>query len=174
MVRITIIGLLIVFVLTACGGQEAELLPATETPIIPTRTPSPTATPRQLAPTLPPISTRTSTTIPEPTLSPTQETIPDLSGVTLYEVTHLMDPSMFQVSMDGWPANMPEDTIVRVGMNIFTCDVLFPDLFPNRVYCWGKAPASGTEVKIQVILEKVPLPLLEISFRVPYPSDDEN
>ncbi|MEJ2485603.1 MAG: hypothetical protein P8Y68_07700, partial [Anaerolineales bacterium] len=40
------------------------------------------------------------------------------------------------------------------------------------VYCWGKAPASGTEVKIQVILEKVPLPLLEISFRVPYPSDE--
>ena len=81
---------------------------------------------------------------------------------------------MFQVSMDGWPANMPEDSIVRVGMEIFTCDILFPDLFPDRVYCWGKAPTSGTEVKLQVILEEVPLPLLEISFRVPYPSDDEN
>jgi len=107
-------------------------------------------------------------------MTPVPEMIPDLSGVTLYEVTHLMDPNMFQVSMDGWPNNMPEDAIVRVGMEIYTCDILFPDLFPQRVYCWGRAPTSGTEVEIQVILEEVPLPLLEISFRVPYPSDEGN
>jgi hypothetical protein len=85
-----------------------------------------------------------------------------------------MDPRMFQVSMNGWPSDMPEDTIVRVGLEFYTCEILFPDRFPGRVYCWGRAPEKGTEVKIQVILEDIPKPLLEIPFRVPYPSGEDN
>jgi len=98
--------------------------------------------------------------------------LPDFAGVTLYEVTHLMDPRWFQVSMDGWPADVPEDVVVRVGQEFYTCDILFPDEFPNRVYCWGFAPRKGTDVTIQVIVEDVPKPLLEIPFRVPYPSNE--
>ena len=103
---------------------------------------------------------------------PSPAALPDFSGVELYEVTHLMDPRMFQVSMDGWPDVVPENLIVRVGFEFYTCEVLFPERFPNRVYCWGKAPPKGTEVKIQVIVEDVPGSLLEIPFVVPYPSND--
>jgi len=122
-------------------------------------TPNPTST-------VEPTATEEILTTEEP------QPLPDLSGVTLYEVTHLMDPRWFQVSMDGWPADVPEDVIVRVGLEFYTCEVLFPDQFPNRVYCWGFAPPKGTDVTIQVILEDVPKPLLEIPFRVPYPSDE--
>lgn len=163
---------IVMLILAGCGGKVQESPLPTETALPPTHTPAPSATPRQMVPSPTAFSTREPTSTPGPIQTQTPESLPDLSGVSLHEVTHLMDPRLFQVSMNGWPEDLPEDVIVRVGLEIYSCEVLFPDLFPNRVYCWGKAPPRGTEVKIQVILEDVPLPLLEIPFRVPYPSSD--
>ena len=172
MVRTFLFVTLMILLTSACGGQEDLPVLPSATPVPPTRTPSPSPTPRQMA--LTPTSTPDVVPTTSGSLSATEvpEDLPDFSGVTLYEVTHLMDPRWFQVSMDGWPADVPEDLIVRVGTELFTCEILFPDQFPHRVYCWGFAPPKGTEVTIQVIMEKVAQPLLEIPFRVPYPSDE--
>jgi len=172
MVKTATLCILIVLLISACGAQEEIPVLPSATPVPPTRTPAPSPTPRQMALTPSPTSTAEPTATAEPAATEEPETLPDFSGVTLYEVTHLMDPRWFQVSMDGWPADVPEDAIVRVGLEFYTCEILFPEQFPNRVYCWGFAPPKGTDVIIQVILEDVPKPLLEIPFRVPYPSDE--
>ena len=158
--------------LAGCGGEVQESLTPSATPVPPTRTPSPSSTPRQVAATPTPQSTNVPRATEETQATQAPDALPDFSGVTLYEATHLMDPRWFQVSMDGWPADVPEGVVVRVGLEFYTCDILFPDQFPNRVYCWGFAPPKGTDVIIQVILEDLPKPLLEIPFRVPYPSDE--
>ena len=170
MLRTAVLSIMILIFLTACGSQAEQPVFPTETPVPPpTRTPEPTLTPRQLASPTP-----TATEVSSPGSEPTSVPLPDLSGVELYEVTHLMDPRLFQVSMDGWPTDLSDDLVVRVGMEIYTCDVLFPERFPNRVYCWGFAPPRGTEVTLQVILENVAEPLLEIPFTVPYPSNEDS
>ena len=166
------LGVVFLLMLAGCGGETQESPPPTATPVLPTRTPSPSPTPRQMVATPSPRSTHVPTATEQIPATQAPAALPDFSGVTLYEATHLMDPRMFQVSMDGWPADVPEDVVVRVGLEFYTCDILFPDQFPNRVYCWGFAPPKGTDVTIQVILEDLPKPLLEIPFRVPYPSDE--
>lgn len=94
-----------------------------------------------------------------------------MSGVTLLEITYLEDTRYFQVAFEGWPENTPENLIVRVDKEIYTCDVLFPAKYPDRLFCWGLAPRKGTNVTVQVIIEDIPNPLLEIPFTVPYPKD---
>ena len=94
-----------------------------------------------------------------------------MSGVTLLEITYLEDTRYFQVAFEGWPENTPENLIVRVDKEIYTCDVLFPAKYPDRLFCWGLAPRKGTNVTVQVIIEDIHNPLLEIPFTVPYPKD---
>ena len=85
-----------------------------------------------------------------------------------------MDPRYFQVTFEGWPSNVPDDVIVRVDKEIYDCDILFPADYPDRLYCWGLAPRRGTNVTVQVILENIPSPLLEIPITVPYPSGGDD
>ena len=161
--------MVLVLVLLAGCASPAEIENSTNSLPAPTESSSPTTLPTQ------PIDVQPTATL-EVTLSPqpteredTTGDLPDLSGLTLYQVTHLMDPRYFQVSLNGWPEGLPEDLIVRVDTEIYTCELLFPEEFPQRVYCWGLAPKPGKPVALQVILEDVARPLLEISFTVPKP-----
>lgn len=111
---------------------------------------------------------------PEPTSTPVEETpvkteapLTDFSDVTLYRATHLMDPSNFQVSLDNWPEDLGYAVVVLVDGKIFRCDELFPEEYPNRVYCWGPAPEVETRVTLIVAREEDLEALLEIPFVVP-------
>jgi hypothetical protein len=166
-ITITIL-LMLVMVVSACAPQAEPTLVAT---LVPTRNipniPDPTSTPRQQFTQTTYTPTVELTFTPEP--ATTEPPLPDLSGVTLYEATHLMDPRYFQVALAGWPEGIPEGIVVRVGKEIFECDLLFPQKYPDRLYCWGLAPPKGTQVMLQVIMENVARPLLEITFMVPWP-----
>lgn len=89
--------------------------------------------------------------------------------MTLYRATHLMDPSNFQISLDNWPEDLGYQVVVFVDGKIFRCDELFPEEYPNRVYCWGPAPKAETQVSVIVAREDDLEPLLEIPFVVPNP-----
>jgi len=163
-------------ILTACRTQaEPTAVPSPETTEV-TNTPAPSATPRQQFTPTPTVPKNTPRPTQKPAPTETPQFIPDLSEVTLFETTHLMDPRYFQVAFEGWPAETPEGLIVRVDKEIYDCDILFPDVYPDRLYCWGLAPRRGTNVLLQVIVENIPRPLLEIPFVVPYPggSGDED
>ena len=80
-----------------------------------------------------------------------------------------MDPQYFQISLENWPDDLPEETRVEVDGKAFSCDVLFPDEFPGRVYCWGLAPARGKSINVRVLLFDGDEPVLEIPFTVPAP-----
>lgn len=152
--------------LTGCRGETPPAPPKpTDTEILPTNTPRPTPTPREMQ-----APTATETQEPTQTGIATSEplTIPDFSNVSLYWKTFLGDPHYFQVTLEGWPEDVPEDVIVRVGTIFYNCDQLYPNQYPTRVYCWGNAPPEGANVVLQVIVESVAEPLVEIPFTVPY------
>jgi len=88
--------------------------------------------------------------------------------VRLNAVTFLEDPQYFQISLDGWPKDAGEDVVIRVGEEVYSCDRLFPDQHPFRVYCWGSAPPQGAHMVLEVIMERVAEPLTEVPFQVPY------
>lgn len=117
------------------------------------------------------VSTTTSNPlIAEPSATPKPEpSLPDMSAVTLFEAAHLMDPDNFQVILENWPDDLPEGVQVQVDGEVYNCDELYPDQYPGRVYCWGPAPARGSEVDMIVQIVGVEEPLLEIRFTVPSP-----
>ena len=106
-------------------------------------------------------------------ITPTEaeaEILPDLSSVSLFQATHLMDPSNFQVSLEGWPVEISDSLSVVVGEETFSCDLLFPDDFPDRAYCWGKTPGKpGEQMMIKLYYSSVEEPLVEIEFKIPSP-----
>jgi len=116
------------------------------------------------------------TSVPSQTMEPAQPTatvevtaLPDFIGVSLFEATHLMDPKNFQISLENWPEDVPVGTLVYVGEMEFICEVLFPDQYPDRTYCWGLAPEQGSEVNVRVFVDDGLDPVLEIPFIVPSP-----
>ncbi len=115
--------------------------PAAETP---QETAQPTSAPT-LTDTFAPSQTAaaTDTTAPQPTSASPEETASE-------------DDLDYQV-------------VVFVDGKIFRCDELFPDEYPNRVYCWGPAPKAETSVSLIVAREDDLEPLLEIPFVVPNP-----
>jgi len=162
--------LILTVFLAACAGPPAEEMPQeiAQTTSAPTLTH--TFAPSQTA-------AATDTPAPEPISPSPEETtaedalpLEDFSGVTLYRATHLMDPSNFQVSLDNWPEDLSYQVVVFVDGKIFRCDELFPDEYPNRVYCWGPAPKAEAHVSLIVAREDDLEPLLEIPIIVPDPS----
>lgn len=136
---------------------------------------SPTATQEEIRPIE---SAATPTIFPtETSIEPpgTPEPAPqwDLSGVTLIEATHLMDPEYFQISMENWPGDLPEGVRVLVDMEEYNCDLLFPEEYPGRVYCWGLAPERGKSVFVSVFLPGDNEPAWLLPFVVPAPGGDE-
>ncbi len=83
-----------------------------------------------------------------------------------------MDPEHFQISLENWPAGLLEDIRVLVADEEFSCEELFPDQYPDRIYCWGLAPPSGIEVVIRVFLPHNTAPTLEIPIVVPIQVED--
>ncbi len=159
---------LMLVLLTGCASPP-EIENPTITLPAPTESSSPTILSTQPIDLQPTVTLGTTPSSRPTEIEDTTGDLPDLSGVTLHQVTHLMDPRYFQVSLNGWPEGLPEDLIVRVDTEMYTCELLFPEEFPQRVYCWGLAPKPGKQVALQVILEDVARPLLEISFTVPKP-----
>lgn len=159
--------LFLVLLMVSCAGAE-EPSPS-PTPL--TGEPAATSTPQEDLPMVETeVPTETAIADPEQSTSTAEPTVtPDFSRVDLFEATHLMDPNYFQVSLENWPEDLPEGTQVLVGGEIFNCDELFPDQYPDRVYCWGPAPDRGREVKIIVHIPGVDAALLEILFKVPSP-----
>jgi hypothetical protein len=161
--------LLFVLLFSACSAEQPPIAivePVVEEVDPMDETPVPTVTMEEDEPAEPPI-----TEIEEPT-STTEESanIPDLSSVSLFEATHLMDPSNFQVSLEGWPVEFSDALSVVVGDEMFSCDLLFPDEFPERAYCWGKTPGRpGEQIMIKLYYSGVEDPLAEIEFRIPSP-----
>lgn len=153
--------------LSACKSETTTPPPPTATDPLPTKTPGPTPTPREMM-------EPTATDTPSPTETIEQGTevkLPDFSQVRLHGVTFLEDPLFFQVSLDGWPKDAGEDVVVRVGEEIYSCDRLFPDQYPFRVYCWGASPPEGAHMVLEAFMEHVVDPLLEVPFQVPYLPD---
>lgn len=156
--------------LAACGGQnDALILPTDTMTPTPSRTPGPSPTPRQFqqpSPTATEAATETATLLPE---EPTPVVIPDMTDVTFHFATHIEEnPRYLQVSLNNWPEDMPENFDVRVGLEVFECEELFPEEYPNRMYCWGISPRHGSAVVLQVFLEGVARSILDVPFRVPY------
>jgi hypothetical protein len=156
--------LLFAFLFVSCSPQAPipqNTLPPTSTPV-PTSTVAETQQVEQ-SPTPIPTSIVVST---EP---PSMDNSPDFSAVLLFEATHLMDPSFFQIVLQNWPMGVPETVQVFVDNDEFNCEVLFPDQFPDRNYCWGAAPKRGSQVNVVVLLKGETAPVLEIPFVVPSP-----
>lgn len=159
-ILIMILGLVL---LSACKEEAPPPPPPTETETLPTKTPGPTPTPREMM-----NPTATPTTSPTETIEQASGILPNFSQVRLHAVTFLEDPMFFQVSLDGWPQDAGEDVAVRVGEEVYTCERLFPDQFPFRVYCWGASPPEGSHQVLDVFVEHVAEPLIQVPFQVPY------
>lgn len=160
------IWLISILLLAGCRKETTTPPPPTDTVTLPTNTPHPTPTPREQQQ-----PTATETPLPtEEVIQPTGDLLPlpDFSSVRLIGRTYLEDPQYFQVILDGWPQDVPEDIVVRVGHLIYLCQRLFPDRYPNRAYCWGDAPPEGANVLLDVFSDRVADPLVEIPFTVPY------
>ena len=167
MKRALVCFLLIVILIAACSKPQEEAPVPTGTPILPTRTVGPSPTPRQVFqedPTATPAPSPTNTEQPVDSVD-----IPNMSDVTLHLVTRLEENQQYlQVSLDGWPDSLLENYDVRVGLAGFQCERLFPEVYPNRMYCWGLAPRAGSAVVLQVFLDGVADSILDVPFRVPY------
>ncbi|MCB2179689.1 hypothetical protein KQH54_01055 [bacterium] len=159
------VWVLAVILLAGCRGATPTPPPSTDTAVLPTNTPRPTPSPREMQqPTV------TETIQPAETIMGPTEPIPlpEFSAVRLLWVTYLDDPQYFQVTLAGWPEDVPEDIVVRVGNLLYICQRLFPEQYPNRVYCWGDAPREGANVLLEVYSDQVTDALVEIPFTVPY------
>ncbi|MEJ2759159.1 MAG: hypothetical protein P8046_11820 [Anaerolineales bacterium] len=150
---------------SGCKKEEAiPPPPPTVTQPLPTKTPGPTPTPREM-------QNPTPTPRSSPTVTIEQgngPSLPDFSQVRLHAVTFLEDPMFFQVSLDGWPKEVGEDVAVRVGEEVYTCERLFPDLHPFRVFCWGASPPEGSHQVLDVFVAHVADPVVQVPFQVPY------
>ena len=109
------------------------------------------------------------TDIPQQTETVELDSGIDFSTVTLNEATFLMDPQYFQVSLDNWPEQVPDNVVLYVDGEPYNCEELFPEDFPNRIYCFGPAPRKGDQVSVIVTGPESDTPLLEIPFVVPAP-----
>lgn len=157
---------LIMMWLSACKPKSPPPTTSPSPSPLPSNTPAPTPTPRELQQPTP-----TETSAPTDTADQVpveREHLPDFTQVRLHAATFLEDPKYFQVSLDGWPKDAGEDVVVRVGEEMYSCDRLFPDQYPFRVYCWGSAPPQGAFMVLEVIMERVAEPLTEVPFNVPY------
>jgi hypothetical protein len=158
---------LILLLLSACSRTQEETQVLTNTPVLPTGTIGPSPTPRQVFQDDPTATPRPSPTNTEQPDEPVE--IPDMTEVTLHLVTRLEENQQYlQVSLDGWPDTLLENYDVRVGLEVFHCEKLFPEVYPDRMYCWGLAPRAGSAVVLQVFLEGVADSILDVPFRVPY------
>lgn len=163
-----LIPLLLVLTFSACSPAptypDPSVSPSETTPIK-TNTSAPEATATEalpVNPTAPPITAVTPTAI-------SLEATPDFSAVTVFETTHLMDPNYFQISLEAWPKNLPDDVSVQLDGIEYSCEILFPDDYPNRLYCWGPAPSQGTQSLIEVYLSAEDEPVFQARFVVPRP-----
>lgn len=163
--RWLVAGLLAMLLLAGCRKTPTVLPTDTNTAPAPTRTLGPTPTAREM---LNPTATETPLPTETPIPGEAEVQLPDFSQVRLHAATYLENPEYFQVSLDGWPKNTPEGIVVRLGREIYTCERLFPEAYPFRVYCWGASPPEGALMRLEVILDQMPDPLVTLNVSVPY------
>ncbi len=164
------VTLLILALASGCSGKLVDTITQPEMTPTGSRASSITPAPLETDPTPTP-EADIPTEVPDPTMTETvlPATSVDLSGVTLYQATFLMDPNFFQVSLENWPDLLPVEVVVSVGGEPYSCEELFPEDFPDRIYCFGPAPRKGEQISVVVTGQESDVPLLEIPFIVPAP-----
>lgn len=153
--RIFLPFLTLILFITACG--QTTQIPATQTPLPPTNTPT-------LIPTITPLPSETATVTPTntleslqfftPTLASTPTPIPEFSNVKIWRLSPINSETLLVVFVSLPPNNAligpVKDIRVSINYSTYTCEHVAGKTY--RLYCNGPTAPPTAKVVAQIFL----------------------